>query len=246
MSGHRVTFPRVLRAEWTKLCALRSTWIMLALVVVLPAGLGAGAGAQSHRASVGAAFTGVDVVSLLLGVFGVLTVTGEYGSGLIRATFAAVPRRAPVLAAKAVALAALALPFALAASTASVALNRMLAGATPGVEPGTVRATIGAAVAPVALALLGLGIGALVRHTAAAITVYVLSMLVLPAVVEAVLPPDVGGKAIRFVPVAAAQGLYAVGNPFRMFPPGPAAAVLAGWVTVVLCAGALVLWRRDP
>jgi len=246
MSGYRVTFPRVLRAEWTKLCALRSTWIMLALVVVLPAGLGAGAGAQSHRASVGAAFTGVDVVSLLLGVFGILTVTGEYGSGLIRATFAAVPRRALVLAAKAVALAALALPFALAASTAAIGLNRMLAGGTPAVEPGTLRATIGAAVAPVALALLGLGFGALVRHTAVAITVYVLSMLVVPAVVEAVLPTDFGGKAVRFVPVAAAQGLYAVGNPFRMFSPGPAAAVLAVWVAAVLCAGALVLWRRDP
>jgi ABC-2 type transport system permease protein len=51
---------------------------------------------------------------------------------------------------------------------------------------------------------------------------------------------------VRYVPVAAAQGMYAVNNPFRMFSPGPSARVLLAWVDAALAAGGLMLWRRDP
>lgn len=245
MTAYRVTFPRVVRAEWLKITSLRSTWVMLSLIVVLPVGLAAAAGARSHEASAGNAFLGVDVVSLLLGVFGILTVTGEYGSGLALATFAAVPRRVPVLAAKALVLTLAGLPVLLATSVAAFWVNRLLAGhASP--EPAAVRATVGAAVAPLALALVGLGIGALVRHTAAAITAYVLSMLVLPAVLQGVLSGGTGQTVVRYVPVAAAQALYAEGNPFRMLAPGPAYLVLLAWTAGALALGGLLVWRRDP
>jgi ABC-2 type transport system permease protein len=240
-----ITFPRVVRSEWTKLAALRSTWIVLSVVVALTVGVAGASGHHARVARLGDAFLGVDVFSLLLGVFGILMITGEYGSGLIRATFAAVPRRVPVLVAKAVVLLLVSLPVMALSAFGALAANRVLAGFS-GAEPGALRATIGAAAAPIGLALLGLGLGALLRHTAAAITVYVLSMLVLPALLQAALPDRVGGHVVRYVPVAAAQGMYAVNNPFRMLSPGPAALVLLAWVLAFLIAGGLVVWRRDP
>jgi ABC-2 type transport system permease protein len=248
MSGYRVTFARVVRAEWTKLFALRSTWVVAASVAVLTVALAGATGQHSHRAEVAGAFLGIDLFSLVLGVFGIMMVTGEYSSGLVRATFAAVPRRLPVLLAKATVLVAATVPLMTVVCLASLAANSVLAGHgwSGGSEP--LRATAGAVAAPVAFALLGLGVGALVRHTATAITVYVLSVLVLPALLGAALPERLGDDVVRYVPVAAAQAMYAAGgdNPFRMLAPGPAAAVTVAWVVAVLAAGGVVLWRRDP
>jgi ABC-2 type transport system permease protein len=76
--------------------------------------------------------------------------------------------------------------------------------------------------------------------------VYVLSMLVLPALLQAALPDRLGEHVVRYVPVAAAQGMYAADNPFRMLSPTPAALVLLAWVAAALAAGTLTLWHRDP
>jgi len=248
MSAYRVTFPRVVHAEWTKLFALRSTWLVAGTVSLLTVGLAGATGRHAHRADVQAALLGIDIFSLVLGVFGIMMITGEYGSGLIRATFAAVPRRLPVLLAKAVVLAAAAAPLMVVVSVAALAANRIIAGHPGPPEPDLVRTLAGAAAAPVAFALLGLGVGALLRHTATAITVYVLSMLLLPALLEAALPERLSEDIVRYVPVAAAQAMYTSGgdNPFRMLAAGPAALVTAGWVAAGLALGGMVLWRRDP
>ncbi|GAA4598376.1 hypothetical protein BJY16_002690 [Actinoplanes octamycinicus] len=257
----RVTFPRVLHAECGKFRALRSTWAMFALVAVLTVGLAGVIGWNANRLPgasntpaeiIGRAFLGIDVFSLVLGAFGILAVTGEYGSGLIRATFAAVPRRHPVLWAKAVALAALSIPVMLVTCVASLVVSQSFAPAAARLGPGdpeVLRAIAGAAAAPVALALIGLGLGALLRHTATAITTYVLVVLVVPALLSGALPESVRDHVVKYVPVAAAQALYAVrsdGNPFTMLDPGPAALVTAGWIALVLAAGGLVVSRRDP
>jgi ABC-2 type transport system permease protein len=249
MSGYRVTFARVVRSEWTKLFALRSTWVVFGSVAVLAVVLAGAIGANAHRADIGGAYLGIDLLSVVLGVFGILMITGEYGSGLIRATFAAVPRRLPVLWAKAVVLAAATVPLMLVVCVAAAVANRVFAGHAwlDGAE--LPRATAGAAAAPVALALLGLGVGALLRHTAAAITVYVLSLLILPALLRAALPDAAGTTVVRYIPVATAQAMYAVGggdNPFEALSPGPAALATLGWVLLALAAGGVVLWRRDP
>jgi ABC-2 type transport system permease protein len=237
----RVTFARVVHAEWTKLAALRSTWIVLGVSAVATVATAALAGAQADRPAPGNAFLGVDLISLVLGVLGIVMITGEFGSGLVRATFAAVPRRLPVLYAKAVVLTAVTLPVMLAVAAASVAVHRALA---PDGDPVSLsRATVGAAAAPVLFGLLGLGLGAVLRHTVAAITVFVVTMLILPALFS-----TFGTDVVRYVPVAAAQALYAVGDggglPF--LDPGPAALVLAGWVVLALAAGGTVIRRRDP
>jgi hypothetical protein len=257
----KVTFVRVLNAEWGKLRALRSTWVVFGTVAILTVTLSAVIGWNANRLPgasntpseiVSRAFLGVDIFSLLLGAFGIMAVTGEYGSGLIRATFAAVPRRLPVLWAKAVTIAVTAIPVMLLVCAAALVVGQSFAPSAARLgldDPGVFRAVVGAATAPVALSLIGLGLGALVRHTATAITLYALVILVLPAVLSQALPESVGDHVVKYIPVAAAQALYAVhdgGNPFTMLNPGAAALVTAGWVVLALAAGGVVLWRRDP
>jgi ABC-2 type transport system permease protein len=259
VNAYRITFVRVTRSEWGKLTALRSTWVVLSVIALITVGLAAAInwniyrvpGAEVSPDALNAqAFLGVDVVSLVLGVFGILMITGEFGSGLVRATFAAVPRRVPVLWAKAAALGVAALPLMLLACATSLAAGEAFLPSGQRIPLGDIdgAALLGAAVAPVALALIGLGVGALVRHTAAAITVYVLVMLVLPAILQPALPERIADDVLRFVPVAAAQAMYAgdSGNPFRMLAPGPAGLTIAVWVLLALASGSVALWRRDP
>jgi ABC-2 type transport system permease protein len=239
-----VTFARVVRAEWTKFVALRSTWILFALVAVATIGLSAAIAHNAVSPSSSAPFLGVDVVSLLLGVAGIVMMTGEYGSGLVRATFAAVPTRLPVLGAKAVVLTGLALPIMAVVVLLSAGVFRLVGGPLPGSGDHIV----GAFVAPVLLALLGLGLGTLIRHTAAAITTYVLAILVVPALLGAALPDDLGDRLVKYTPVAAAQALYTdtAGDPSAMLSAAPAAVTLVVWVVAALAAGAVIMLRQDP
>ena len=108
-----VSFPRVVRSEWLKFRSVRSSWLTLAITMVLVVGLGAlfcaARAAHWPPRDPGEQFTfdptrislaGVFLAQLAMGVLGVLVVTGEYSSGTIRATFTAVPRRLPVYIAK--------------------------------------------------------------------------------------------------------------------------------------------------
>lgn len=258
----KITFRRVLRSEWTKITTLRSTWILLGTVAILMmtvAGLiGWRTGrdpASEYTASLAAAraFLSVDLASLIFGVFGILLMTGEYGQGAIRSTFAAVPKRLPVLGAKALAFVGLTLPVMAVAAVGSLLVSQAFADSADRfglVDDHMLRATIGAAVAPVALGLIGLGIGTLVRHTAAAITVYIGTLLVIPALLPAMLPDRIVDDVMPAVPVAASQSLYAVGTldgggGITLLDPGPAALTLAVWIVGALVAGALLLKRRD-
>ena len=159
----------------------------------------------------------------------------------MRATFTAVPARLPMLWAKAVVLAGFALPVMAAVVLLSALTFRLVRGPMPGM----LGHAAGAAVAPVLLALLGLGIGGLVRHTAAAITGFILVILVAPTLLGVALPDDWGDRLVKYTPVSAAQALYT--EPERlMLHTGPAAWVLSGWVAVALAAGAVMVLRRDP
>ena len=118
-----VTQVRVVRAEWTKLRALRSTWWCGLSAVVLIVGLGAaiaGSGTAYHVSAgdsaakgVSASLLGLLFAQLVIGVVGVLAFSGEYGTGMIRATLAVVPARLPVLWAKVIVLVGLVLPVTL-------------------------------------------------------------------------------------------------------------------------------------
>ncbi|MFC4022108.1 ABC transporter permease [Micromonospora sp. GCM10011542] len=185
----RVTWWRVVRSEWIKFRSLRSSLIMLAATVVLLAGLGlafstvlatnppeagtpAAPGGPSSLDPLGASLGGVNLAQLLIGTLGVLLVAGEYSTGMIRSSLAAVPKRWPVLGAKVVVLAAVSL-----AVLAPVALLTFLGGQSilgaDGIslgDEGVLRAVLGAAVYLAGVGVLGMALGALLRNTAGAIT----------------------------------------------------------------------------
>jgi ABC-2 type transport system permease protein len=259
--GYRVTLGRVVRSEWTKLRSVRATEIVLIAAALLTVGLAAafgyGYGQQinsgevqpSTAEAVSAAFIGLDLFALLVGVFGVMQLSGEHGSGLVRATLMAVPRRLPVLWAKALVLVAVTAPLAVVVSLASFLVSEAFAGSHGAAlgDPGVPRAILGAAAYPVAMGLLGLGIGAILRHSAAAITVFVAALLVIPALLPAALSQRVQDAVVPYLPVLAAQAIYDLGDagPIKLLAPGAGAIVLAGYVIVLFAGGAALLQRRD-
>lgn len=256
----RITFARVVRAEWTKLVALRSTWFTLAVASLLTVGVAGAVGyGVAHSAggepgsvadAVAVAFLPIDVVVLVVAVLGILQMTGEYGTGLVRATLTAVPRRWPVLAAKAVVFAALTAPWMGATCLAAFLVCQAFLGdrgASLG-DPGVPRAILGATGSLVLTGLIGLGLGTLLRHTAGAITTLVAAMFVVPVLLGPAIPGDGEEQVMRFVPIVAGQAMYAIhgsGSPFKSFSPGVSALVLAGWAALLLVAGVAVLRRRD-
>jgi ABC-2 type transport system permease protein len=258
--AYRVTLGGVVRSEWTKLRTLQSTWITLGAAALLTVGLSAAFGhgyegaiqageAQPTTAeALDAAFLALDLYALVIGVFGVLQMSGEYGSGMIRASLAVVPRRLPVLWAKTLVLVVVAGVLSLVVCLASFLISQAFVGGHSAAlsDPGVARAILGAAAYPVAMGLLGLGLGAILRHTATAITVFVAALLVVPALLPAALSKPAEDTVMPYVPVIAAQAMYTLKpGPFKMLSPGAGAAVLAAYVVAILAGGAALLRRRD-
>jgi ABC-2 type transport system permease protein len=258
---YRVTLGRVIRSEWTKLRTLRSTWITLGAAALLTAGLSGAFGYGYHGAiqagevqpttaeGLDVAFLALDLYALVIGVFGILQMSGEYGSGMIRASLAAVPRRLPLLWAKALVLVAVTGVLSLVVCLASFLVSQAFAGSHGAAlgDPGVARAILGAAAYPVAMGLLGLGLGVVLRHTATAITAFVAALLLAPALLPAALSKAAEDTVMPYVPVVAAQAMYALepNGPFKMLTAGAGVAVLAAYVVAVLAGGAALLRRRD-
>ena len=186
----RVTYPRVLRSEWIKLVSLRSAVITLlasAGVIVgvglLAAGMSSGTlsapadgGPPTAADPTGITLTGTNLAQLIIGALGVMLVTSEYTSGLIRLSLAAVPTRLPVLWAKVVVLAVTSFVL-LAASVVITFLGAqamLYAGGSPTAaltDPGVLRALVGAAAYLTGIGVLGIALGTLIRATAPAISI---------------------------------------------------------------------------
>lgn len=174
------------RMEWIKLRSLRSTWWTLAVTAAGTVGIGAAVGLNSRDSSgdlINNALAGVVPGLLLVGVLGVLTMTSEYTSGTIRPTLAAIPRRPLVLAAKAAVFGAMTLIVGEAASfiaffAASATLRHGIVAPTLG-QPGVLRAVVVTGAGYCLVGLLGLGLGAIIRHTAAAVAVLVAGVYVM-------------------------------------------------------------------
>src|SRR5580700_6752900 len=174
----RYRFRHLARMEWIKLRSLRSTGLTLAIAVAASAGIALATGSRSTTSGgmfVGNTLVGMLIGVLLIGVVGVLAMTSEYTSGTIRATFAAAPRRLRVLAAKAAVVGAVALITGEAAAFLSFFAGCMTLrhGITaPALsQPGVLRAIVLTGASLSLAGLFGLGIGTVIRHTAAAITV---------------------------------------------------------------------------
>ena len=185
---------------------------------------------------------------MAIGVLGALVITAEYSTGMIRSTFAAVPQRVSVLAAKAITFFGVALVVGTAACvTAFLGGQAIFAGKGIGVSLGAaneLRAVLGGGVFLALLGLLALGIGAIVRHTAGAIAAFVGLILVAPALVGA-LPSPWSGNIAKFLPANAGQTLISVHTSAGQLSPWAALAVLVGWVAVSLGTAAVLICRRD-
>jgi hypothetical protein len=188
---------------------------------------------------------------LLIGVAGVLTVTSEYASGTISATFAAAPRRLRVLAAKAAVVGAV----ALIAGEAAAFLSFFAGGMTlrhgitaPALsQPGVLRAIVLTGASLSLAGLFGLGIGTVIRHTAAAITVVVGVVFVgdefigqLDLAIRPYLPLDIVSHSLGATGPACLPGTAPC-----WLSPWNGLAMLAGYAVIALFLGGLVLTRRD-
>ena len=247
-----VTQARVIRSEWAKLRGLRSTWYSALVTVMLIVGVGAGfaAGKPYHVSAAHPAVTAVSVslfgiliAQLIIGVLGVLVFSGEYGTGMIRASLAVVPMRLPVLWAKLATVAALVLPVTLLAAVADFFTATAIQSARGGTaitltDPGVLRIVAGASLYLTAAAVIGVALGALLKKTAAGISAFAVLFLVAP-VVATYLPHGIAGIA-RYLPSSAGGALW--GQPLVAHPLGPwtGFAVLAGYA--VLLTG-LAAWR---
>jgi ABC-2 type transport system permease protein len=255
-----VTQVRVIRAEWTKLRALRSTrWCALAAGVLI-VGLGAaiaGSGTpytispgNTAAGGVTISLAGILFAQLVLGMLGVLAFSGEYATGMIRATLAVVPSRLPVLWAKLIVLAGLVLPVTLLAALAEFFTTSALESSRGGSaislgDPGVLREVIGAALYLTVIAVIGLGLGAVLRQTAAGLAVFAAVFLVTPLVV-AYLPAGIKGFA-PYLPSNAGGTIWGAGKLFggQQLSPWTGFAVLCGYAVVLTAAAAWRLRHRD-
>jgi ABC-2 type transport system permease protein len=255
-----VTQVRVVRSEWTKLRALRSTWWCGLLTVVLIVGLGAaitGSGApykisagNSAAGGVAVSLAGVVIAQLVLGVLGVLLFSGEYATGMIRATLAVVPSRLPVLWAKLIVIVGLVLPLSLLAAVAEFFVATALESSRGGsaislTDPGVLREVVGASLYLAVIAVIGLALGALLRRTAAGLSVFAAVFFVVP-IVTAYLPHSIQGFA-PYLPSNAGGAVWGAGKPFGGHQLGPwnGFAVLCGYAVVLTGLAAWRLRRRD-
>ena len=248
----RVGFPQAARMEWIKLRSLRSTWWVLALTVAGAVGIAVAVGVNTEDAAADLtnnALAGISLGLLLVGVLGVLAMTGEHSSGMIRATLAAVPNRPLVLAAKAAVFGAVALAAGEAAAfiaflAGGAALPAGVPAPTLG-QPGVLRAVVLGGAGYCLIGLLGVGLGAVIRHTPAAIAVlvggvYVLAQLVagFATWIMAWLPIAIVANSLRGVrPVGDGQ--------VRFLSPWAGLGVLCLYAAAALGAGAFLLARRD-
>jgi ABC-2 type transport system permease protein len=238
MSGYGLR--QAARMERIKLRSVRSTWwlAIAAVVSMAAAGAGVGLGYRSYTPVATAAqilnnsLSGAILAQLLLGALGVLMVTGEYGTGMIRSTFAAVPRRPTVLAAKVAVGGATALTVGLVASFAGYLSGQLAISGTaiPAAslgDPAVLRAVLLTGGYLGATALIGVGIGAIVRHSGAAIGT-LFALMFVPMIVAGLFGES--GIAVgRFVPLLMLLNSVAVTAPI----PG----LFAGWISVLLMCG---------
>jgi ABC-2 type transport system permease protein len=258
----RVTQARVVLSEWTKLRSLRSTRRSLGIAVFLTIGLPSlfAAVTSSHWGSMGAheradrhpldiALAGVDVSQLAIGVLGVLVITGEYSTGMIRASLAAVPKRLPMLWAKVGVYAAVAfllmLPSVVAAFFASQAiLSRHHILQISFSTPGVARAVIGGALYLTVLGVFTLGLGAITRNTAGGIATFAGIMFVIPPLMN-VLPTSWNNAISPYLPSNAGRAVFSLTHGSDSLAPWPGFALFCGWTILTIAIAAVLLLRRD-
>ncbi|MDP9026734.1 MAG: ABC transporter permease [Actinomycetota bacterium] len=280
--GSGLSFAGILHSEWIKLRSVRSTLWCYVAIVVLTVGLGmllavalpAPTTTPSTNAQQSTWLTvttlGVNFAQLIIAVLGALVITGEYGTGMIRSTFVAVPTRLPALAAKVLVFGVTTFVVSLAALVATALATAPLLPAQ-GVHPdlGDTSiwiALVGGAGYLTLIGCLALAIGTILRSTAGSIAASLGLVLVVPIILRVVanltqaqwaaninvfLPSNAGGRLFAYPAATSSVLSPPAGTPNAtslstiVLEPWQALLVLAGWFVVALVVGAILLKRRD-
>jgi len=257
-------FGRLMLSEWTKLRSVRSTVWSLVLLVILDLGFtalfcGLTAGTWDKADAADRATIQADPTSMILGggfflgqltvcVLGVMVIASEYSTGMIRASILAVPRRVPMLAAKAVVFTALIFVLGTLVSFASFFVGAAILHSKAPVElgdPGVLRAVIGGGLYLAMLGLFALALGAIIRHTAAGITGVIGFVLVLAPLAN-LLPGGIGKHVHAYLPSEAGH-LIAQAHQAKndLLTPWQGYGVFALWTVLLLVVAAVLRKRRD-
>ncbi|MGN6678242.1 MAG: ABC transporter permease subunit [Streptosporangiaceae bacterium] len=258
--AQRVSQVRVIRGEWTKLRTQPSSYWTLLATLILVVGFGLGysllrVARPPHGAADIAAFdpaaislSGVQLAQIAVGVLGALLITSEYATGLIKTTFAAVPRRLPVLWGKAVMVAAsiavVSVPAAFAAFAGGQSIQARQHLSVQFSEPGVARAVIGSALYLAVIGLLGLGLGALIRNAAGAIAALFGVLYGLPLAAN-FLPGSMAVNVTKYLPANAGQAVTTVHPDPTMLQPWTGFGVLCAYAAVLLAISAARMRRGD-
>jgi ABC-type transport system involved in multi-copper enzyme maturation permease subunit len=263
----KVTFGGALRSEFTKIRSVRSTrWTLLAMIVltVVLGAIATSGQAKGHPAPyfdpTAWSLGGVWLTELLIGAVGTLVITSEYSSGMIRTSLTALPQRGLLLAAKTTVLAAVTFVAGLIASLAAFFTGQAIMSShhisTTIGHLGVMRAIIGGALYLTVGALLALGIGLLIRHTAPALATAVAVLFLLPIAGE-LLPHGLQNNVDKWLPTAAGAQIWTVdhaphlnsaspiGASGPMLSPWTGFAVFCGYAAIALAAGLILFRRRD-
>jgi ABC-type transport system involved in multi-copper enzyme maturation permease subunit len=254
-------FRSALAAEWTKIRSVRSTYwtilIAIALGVGLAAGITAGYGSSYNDLDLhdrlifdptALSLAGLFFSQLALGVFAIVTMTAEYSTGTIRTTFAAIPQRGVVLAAKAMTTGGIALVVGTATAFGSFWIGQAIFShyhlSSSVSSPGALRAIFGGGLYIAGLVLLALGLATMIRHTAGAITALVAIVFIVPFVTQ-LLPTSLQHNFTRYLPANAGGSITTVVRTQEMLGPWTGYLVFLGWTALSLGVGWFLLRTRD-
>lgn len=253
-----------LRSEWTKLWTVRSTYWTLLLAVVIMIGYAALlAGtisasvndmSSAERAGLPSALffslVGAQLAQLVLAVLGVLVISSEYRTGMIRSSLVAVPQRLRFLGAKLVPYTLVVLVLSEIMAFASFYVGQAFF-ATKNMDvslsdEGVLRAVIGAGLFLTACGVFGLAVGALVRNVAGSIAITVGALLVLPTVLN-FLPGDWGEAVNNYFLTNAGEQVMRLEGGAAATSVGPwvGYGVFWAWIAAILIAAGALLHKRD-
>ncbi|MDT4914157.1 MAG: type transport system permease protein [Pseudonocardiales bacterium] len=255
-----IGFGNLLRSEWTKLRSVRSTYWTAGIAVLASVALGVAICARTAyninrgQQSVNGfdptltSLNGLYIAQVAIGALGVLTISSEYGTGMIRATLSVVPQRRAMLAAKGLVFAVFALIAGEIMSFTAYGIGQALlsnahAGASLS-QPGVLRATIGGGLYLTAVGLLGFGFGALIRHTAGALSAFFGTLFALTVVAD-LLPTSWRNDVINYLPANAGSQILTVLPTARALPPWTGLGVLSLYALATITAASALITRRD-
>ncbi|MGE5291359.1 MAG: hypothetical protein ACM3ML_29990 [Micromonosporaceae bacterium] len=251
----------VLASEWIKLRSVRSTYTALIAAAVAAVAIGylvthfdvmhwatMSAKQKAGFDPVSDTFTGIGLAQLAFGVLGVLAISSEHTTGLIRTTFAAVPRRRAVLAGKAAVTGAVTLVVGELIAFATFFVGQwVLSGRNLDVtlaDPGVLRGVLAAGFYLTVMALVGLGLGSIIRHTAGAITAMFGLVFLVPTVIHA-LPAPWDTRIGKYVLDNAAQQMIAQHPHQGYFSAGTSFLICLAYAVAAIAAAAFLVTRRD-